>query len=133
LRLYPLLYTHQIIPGDSGPAPPVFTRKLRKAAVGTGCDIRLRVTVTGRPAPTLCWYQNEQPVTTSGRFSLRTSEDGTAELRITSAQRADSGAYVCKVINEHGVQQAQCSVDVTGTQLLYSFVWLVLAEIDHIV
>ncbi|KAJ0009434.1 hypothetical protein NQD34_001136 [Periophthalmus magnuspinnatus] len=48
-------------PPPQDPAPPNFTRKLRKAAVGTGCDIRLRVSVTGWPTPALSWYHATSP------------------------------------------------------------------------
>ncbi len=41
------------------PTPPVFIRKMRNAAVGTGCDIRLKVAVAGDPQPTLYWYHND--------------------------------------------------------------------------
>ncbi|KAJ3584454.1 hypothetical protein NHX12_014949 [Muraenolepis orangiensis] len=53
-------------PADLQPAPPRFTRKLRQAAVGTGCDVRLRVAVSGNPEPTLLWYRDGEPLPPTG-------------------------------------------------------------------
>lgn len=44
------------------------------------------------------------------------TDDGTNEMRICSAQRSDTGLYVCKIINEYGTKQADCRVDVRGEQ-----------------
>ncbi|KAJ3583798.1 hypothetical protein NHX12_015516 [Muraenolepis orangiensis] len=53
-------------PADLQPAPPRFTRKLRQAALGTGCDVRLRVAVSGNPEPTLLWYRDGEPLPPPG-------------------------------------------------------------------
>ncbi len=53
---------------------------------------------------------------TAGRFAVRETDDGTSEMRISSAQRSDAGLYVCKIINEYGNEQVECRVEVKGEQ-----------------
>lgn len=48
----------------------------------------------------------------AGSFSVRDADDGTSEMRISPAQRSDSGLYVCKVVNEYGSQQEECRLEV---------------------
>lgn len=77
------------------PTPPVFIRKLRKAAVGTGCDIRLRVSVGGRPKPSLTWYHNEELLPPSE------SQDS-GGLWIRDCHTSDAGLYTCVATNDLG-------------------------------
>lgn len=44
---------------------------------------------------------------------MRETDDGTGEIRISSAQRSDGGLYVCKIVNQYGSEQAECRVEVT--------------------
>lgn len=82
------------------PTPPVFSRKLRKAAVGTGCDIRLRVTVAGFPKPSLTWYHNEELLPPS-------EAQDSGGLWIRDCRTNDAGLYTCVAANELG--EARCS------------------------
>lgn len=77
------------------PAPPCFVRKLRKAAVGTGCDIRLRVSVSGNPEPQLSWYRNEELLPPS-----EAQEPG--GLWIRDCRTSDAGLYTCVAANGLG-------------------------------
>ncbi|XP_053733617.1 striated muscle-specific serine/threonine-protein kinase [Synchiropus splendidus] len=74
------------------PTPPVFTRKMRNAAVGTGCDIRLKVTVAGDPQPSLYWYHNED------LLNMENQEYG--GLWIRDCKPSDAGLYTC-IANNH--------------------------------
>lgn len=76
------------------PSPPVFTRKMRNAAVGTGCDIRLKVTVAGDPQPSLYWYHNEQ------LLDMENQEYG--GLWIRDCKPSDAGLYTCIANNHQG-------------------------------
>lgn len=82
------------------PMAPVFTRKLRKAAVGTGCDIRLRVSVAGFPKPSLTWYHNDELLPPS-------EAQDSGGLWIRDCRTSDAGLYSCVATNELG--EASCS------------------------
>ncbi|XP_059676432.1 striated muscle preferentially expressed protein kinase [Gavia stellata] len=80
--------------GPARPAAPVFVRKLKNAAIGTGCDIRLRVVAVGNPRPNLRWYRNEELLAPRGE------EYGT--LWIRDSKKEDAGVYTCIAENERG-------------------------------
>lgn len=80
--------------GSARPAAPCFVRKLKNAAIGTGCDIRLRVAVAGNPRPSLRWYRNEEQLAQTGE------EYGT--LWIRDSKKEDAGVYTCVAENEQG-------------------------------
>ncbi|KAM4731253.1 striated muscle preferentially expressed protein kinase [Anableps anableps] len=79
-------------PGHPNPSPPVFIRKMRNAAVGTGCDIRLKVTVAGDPQPSLYWYHNDE------LLNMENQEYG--GLWIRDCKPSDAGLYTC-IANNH--------------------------------
>ncbi|GLD63422.1 striated muscle preferentially expressed protein kinase isoform X2 [Lates japonicus] len=85
---------------SQGPTPPVFIRKLRKAAVGTGCDIRLRVSVAGSPKPSLTWYHNDELLPPS-------EAQDSGGLWIRDCRTSDAGLYTCVATNELG--EESCS------------------------
>lgn len=72
--------------------PPVFVRKMRNAAVGTGCDIRLKVAVAGDPQPSLYWYHNDD------LLNMDNQEYG--GLWIRDCKPSDAGLYTC-IANNH--------------------------------
>ena len=86
--------------GSSEPTAPFFIRKLRKAAVGTSCDIRLRVSVGGFPKATLTWYHNNEPLPPS-------EAQDAGGLWIRDCRVSDAGLYTCMATNELG--EASCS------------------------
>ncbi|XP_048090328.1 striated muscle preferentially expressed protein kinase isoform X5 [Alosa alosa] len=84
------------LPGQERPAPgpPVFLRKLKRGAVGTGCDVRLRVSVGGHPEPVLHWYHDDLPVASDERDP--------GGLWIRDCQPTDRGLYTCVAVNALG-------------------------------
>ncbi|XP_066542039.1 striated muscle preferentially expressed protein kinase-like [Hoplias malabaricus] len=88
----------QLVPDPSlvypTPTPPVFIRKMRNAAVGTGCDIRLKVAVAGDPQPSLYWYHNED------LLSMDNQEYG--GLWIRDCKPTHAGLYTCIATNYLG-------------------------------
>ncbi|XP_019712116.1 striated muscle preferentially expressed protein kinase isoform X4 [Hippocampus comes] len=98
--------------------PPSFQVGPCDQAVIEGQDVVISVKVTGQPKPLIYWLKDKVPVKTAGRFSMREMEDGANEIRIISAQRSDSGLYACKLVNERGTKQEECSVEVkTAAQM----------------
>uniref|UniRef100_A0A087Y9R8 non-specific serine/threonine protein kinase n=1 Tax=Poecilia formosa TaxID=48698 RepID=A0A087Y9R8_POEFO len=79
---------------------PFFIRKLRKAAVGTGCDIRLRVSVSGHPKPSMTWYHNDELISPS-------EAQDSGGLWIRDCHTNDAGMYTCVASNDLG--EASCS------------------------
>uniref|UniRef100_A0A673FZR4 non-specific serine/threonine protein kinase n=1 Tax=Sinocyclocheilus rhinocerous TaxID=307959 RepID=A0A673FZR4_9TELE len=89
----------QVVPDPAAsvyptPTPPVFIRKMRNAAVGTGCDIRLKVAVAGDPQPTLYWYHNDD------LLNMDNQEYG--GLWIRDCKPSDAGLYTCISTNHLG-------------------------------
>ncbi|XP_061579898.1 striated muscle preferentially expressed protein kinase isoform X2 [Cololabis saira] len=87
----------QVMPDPRGlshptPTPPIFIRKMRNAAVGTGCDIRLKVSVAGDPQPSLYWYHNDE------LLDMENQEYG--GLWIRDCKPSDAGLYTC-IANNH--------------------------------
>lgn len=89
----------QVVPSQEdclylSPTPPVFIRKMRNAAVGTGCDIRLKVAVAGDPQPSLFWYHND--------ILLDTDNQEYGGLWIRDCQPSHAGLYTCIASNYLG-------------------------------
>ncbi|XP_039612308.1 striated muscle preferentially expressed protein kinase isoform X1 [Polypterus senegalus] len=94
------VFPDQVVPEMGGrrerpyQTAPVFIRKMKNAAVGTGCDIRLKVGVAGDPQPTLTWYRNESRIPTENQ------EYG--GLWIKDCKLSDAGLYTCIATNPLG-------------------------------
>ncbi|XP_066519297.1 striated muscle preferentially expressed protein kinase [Hoplias malabaricus] len=86
------------------PAPPIFLRKLRRAAVATGCDVRLRVTVGGHPLPRLHWYRNDT--------LLPSDDQDYGGLWIRDCHQSDGGLYTCVAVNPLGEAQSSAALAV---------------------
>uniref|UniRef100_A0A672GXT4 Ig-like domain-containing protein n=1 Tax=Salarias fasciatus TaxID=181472 RepID=A0A672GXT4_SALFA len=98
---------------------PSITRRGKTVApcdqlVPEGQDVVISAKVRGQPKPMVYWSKDGVPVKMAGRFAVREIEDDTSELVIGSAQRSDTGRYVCKIVNEYGSEQAECRVELRG-------------------
>lgn len=100
----PKVTQEAVVPGpgeeSQEPQPPAFIRKLRKAAVGTGCDIRLRVSAAGFPKPSLSWYHDNV-------LLPHPELQDAGGLWIRDCRTSDAGLYTCVATNQLG--QASCS------------------------
>lgn len=103
------------IPPEERPQPPSFLRSLRSSAIGAGCDIKLRVTVTGNPRPQLAWHKDNAPVGGGGHgASLEEEEYGC--LWIRDCQPGDSGSYTCVASNSAGAARTTARLTVIAPQ-----------------
>lgn len=89
--------------GGAAAGAPVFLRPLKDAAVFVGCDVRLRVVVSGTPQPSLSWFRDGHLLPPPA------PEPSCLWLRNCGAQ--DAGKYSCRAQNERG--QACCEALVT--------------------
>ncbi|KAM4602243.1 striated muscle preferentially expressed protein kinase-like [Polymixia lowei] len=92
--------------------PPSFQVAPRDQGVVEGQEAIISMKASGQPKPAVYWSKDRVAVKTGGRFAAREMEDGTGEIRISSAQRSDAGVYVCKIINEYGTEQSECRLEV---------------------
>uniref|UniRef100_A0A1A8ETI8 non-specific serine/threonine protein kinase n=1 Tax=Nothobranchius korthausae TaxID=1143690 RepID=A0A1A8ETI8_9TELE len=99
-------------PGLHFKEPPSFQVTPFDQGVTEGQDVVLSAKVRGQPKPMVLWLKDSATVRTGGRFTVREAEDGSFEMRISSAQKSDSGLYVCKLLSESGTKQAECRLEV---------------------
>ncbi|XP_075230336.1 myomesin and myosin binding protein [Lycorma delicatula] len=74
--------------------------------------VRLKVTIAGRPVPSVSWLHNGEPLTNSGRYEMAYT-DRHATLRMDEARRSDRGEYQVRAINKLGEDVASFLVTVT--------------------
>ncbi|XP_049870484.1 protogenin-like [Pectinophora gossypiella] len=89
--------------------PPSSKEALRASTVRFNC------TAVGRPAPTVTWYKDGQPLQMAGRNNLRKSTDGQrTELVISGVTSDDAGVYQCFAHNAISVASSWAMLNVTG-------------------
>lgn len=82
--------------------PPQVTVELQQQEVVFGDVVRITCQARGKPAPSVMWLHNAQPLTPSPRHRL-----STRGLRISNVGPQDTGLYQCMA--ENGVGSAQAS------------------------
>ncbi|XP_049437094.1 neural cell adhesion molecule L1-like protein isoform X1 [Epinephelus fuscoguttatus] len=89
-------------------APRILTGDYEEYAVVLGGNITMNCSVFGSPPPTIFWARDESPETIEGErfFALGGS------LRIISAEKNDSGKYVCVASNAEGKSAVTAVLDV---------------------
>ncbi|XP_063827230.1 immunoglobulin superfamily DCC subclass member 3-like [Ostrinia nubilalis] len=89
--------------------PPVSKEVIRASTVRFNC------TATGRPAPTVTWYKDGQPLVLGGRFNLRSANFGSRyELVIGGVTSADAGIYQCFASSLGSIASGWASLGVGG-------------------
>lgn len=83
----------------------------RKVSVIEAGETVLECEATGRPAPTVMWLKDGQPVVLGDGLSL--SEQGW-RLRIAQAALVHAGRYVCLAANTAGQERREFDVAVHG-------------------
>ncbi|KAM4610533.1 cell adhesion molecule L1-like a isoform 2-T4 [Polymixia lowei] len=90
-------------------APLVLTRDRQRYPVVHGGNVTMNCSVFGSPLPSISWAKDETSKTIEGeRFSVLQN----GSLRIISAEKEDSGDYLCFAINTEGKSVVIAAVDV---------------------
>ena len=76
-------------------SPPAFLRGLYDCTIAAGCDIRLRVVVSGVPRPELRWFQDG--------VQLERGTEVYGALWLEDCLPKDVGVYTCVAVNGTGV------------------------------
>lgn len=74
--------------------------------------IRLKVSLAGRPPPSVIWYHDGDTIPHDERHIFETM-DGESILKIPDAKRADRGEYTVKAVNKLGEDTSSFLVTVT--------------------
>ena len=77
-----------------------------------GDKLRVRVSITGSPAPKITWIKDGETIEESFRCEV-TLNDGEATLLLHDVEKTDAGEYEIKVENEFGTDSGTFSVVVT--------------------
>lgn len=75
--------------------------------------IRLKVSLAGRPSPSVAWYHDGEAILEDSRHILETM-DNESILKIPDAKRIDRGEYTVKATNKLGEDISSFLVTVTG-------------------
>ncbi|XP_075947049.1 cell adhesion molecule L1-like a [Anarhichas minor] len=89
-------------------APRILTMDFQEYAVVLGGDIVMNCSVFSSPPPTISWVKDETLETIEGERFFAVSES----LRIISAEKTDSGEYVCVASNKEGKSSVTAVLDV---------------------
>ena len=83
--------------------------------VKAGDNIRLKVTITGRPVPKVVWYRDSVEVTKKMMDIINVA--GSSTLFVRDADRTHRGLYTVEATNGSGSKKENILVQVQGTQL----------------
>lgn len=90
-------------------APLILTKDFQEYAVVLGSDITLNCSVFGSPPPSISWAKGQTPLSRRGERVLHLQN---GSLQIISAEKDDSGKYVCAANNTQGWSAVTAVLDV---------------------
>lgn len=101
-------------------------------SIKAGENIRLKVTIAGRPVPKVTWFRGDVELTK--KMVDITTISGSSTLFIRDADRSHRGLYSVEAINHSGTKKESIKVEVFGMNNLYtlfsSFIHLTLKLLD---
>lgn len=101
--------TERVVKGDLPPAsPPYFTKKIQPCRALEKEGARFDVEFEGDPRPTVQWYREDFPITSSPDFQIHTFGDKSI-LLIREVYMEDSGVFA--VVAENRAGRAKCSAN----------------------
>jgi titin len=90
-------------------------RPLVPVKASDGESAKLICTVSGKPIPTISWFQGQRELQPSRDFQpTYDSTTGIATLFIAEVFPDDEGVYRCKATNKHGVAECEANL-IVGT------------------
>lgn len=89
---------------------PHFIEHLKNVIIPEGKDANLSATCSGKPAPTVSWLKNDQPLN-EAEYRVDTN-GGHSKLVIVNAQMKDEGWYTCVAVNAAGSTVTKTKVTV---------------------
>ncbi|KAK6166181.1 hypothetical protein SNE40_022939 [Patella caerulea] len=105
----------------AGCVAPEFTQKLINMTITEGSRARLECMVTGSPTPSIEWYKDRKRIDSDRRCRIRMEEDGFCVMSIQEAMLDDSGAYMCRAINEAGTASTEATIRIQKMAMEPSF------------
>lgn len=91
-----------------------------------GDNIRLKVTITGRPVPKVVWYRDGIEITTKMMDIVNVA--GSSTVFVRDADRTHRGLYTVEATNGSGSKKERILVQVQGTKFfLFLFFKLTVA------
>ncbi|XP_031755629.1 myosin-binding protein C, cardiac-type isoform X4 [Xenopus tropicalis] len=94
---------------------PKFTHPLNDRSVVAGYNATLSCAVRGIPKPKITWYKNKMDLSMEARYRSF-SKQGVLTLEVRKPSPFDGGLYTCKAVNEHGVAETECRLEVRVPQ-----------------
>ena len=101
----------------SGEAP-TFSSKLKPLKVIKGDDIKLKVQISGYPAPMVTWYQEGRELESTYPCNITTTDDSST-LIIKDSELLMSGTYSVKLSKKLGSAENSVDVVVVGKGIIY--------------
>ena len=90
-----------------------------------GSKVQFNVLVSGTPPLTIKWFKDKKEIL-SGSTSSVSKDNSSCSLELFSAQRSDSGDYVCEIKNTVGSAVCQATLFVKGIFDIYLYSYFLL-------
>lgn len=91
--------------------------------IKAGENIRLKVTIIGRPTPKVTWYRDNIELTK--KMVDITTISGSSTLFIRDADRSHRGLYTVEAINHSGSKKESVKVEVFGMNIFFNLIPLI--------
>lgn len=95
-----------------------------------GDNIRLKVTITGRPTPKVVWYRDGVQITKMMMDIINVA--GSSTLFVRDADRTHRGLYTVEATNSSGTKKEDINVQVQGVLSICGFI-LITQLMDQLI
>uniref|UniRef100_A0A3B5MKT8 Myosin binding protein C, fast type a n=1 Tax=Xiphophorus couchianus TaxID=32473 RepID=A0A3B5MKT8_9TELE len=96
---------------------PKFTAPLVDRSVIAGYTTAISCAVRGYPKPKIMWMKNNMAIEGDPKFLMQNNQ-GVLTLNIRKAGLFDGGRYSCRAVNDLGVDEVECKLEVRGANFL---------------